>query len=340
MVEQGTPRQMVKALVRGEALARPLLLPVVFSLGSRLENLPLRDFLGNPTKIANAMRQIRATLKIDGLTCYWDPLVEVEALGGNVGRKSDGSGTLIGANAGSIDSLRQAVEAAGGISKMGRVRVAVEVLQRLKVMLKDEPALMVRVTGPHTMATQLTASSDISPGDMLEFAADVTASLVRCYLEAGADVVFLAESTLPTKSASDFERWRILLDPVVNVIRFFEALPVLLFEDEISPGDMELVRGHSWDCAICLHLQAETARDWQGVAPWLGVSMRGLDLARSEGEFGDWATSNLGAASAIHVSFLTSSDWPVTSDLKSLAKNLSTIRGHYGISGLKYGKYV
>jgi hypothetical protein len=334
MAEQRTPRQMVKALVRGETLARPLLLPVAFSLGSRLENLPLRDFLENPTKIANALRQIRSTLKIDGVTCYWDPLLEVEALGGKVEWKSDGSRTLIAANAGGInsDGLRQIVEAAGGISKIGRVRVAVEVLQRLKVMLKDEPALMVRVTGPHTLARQLTASSNPSPSsspdDMLEFAADVTASLVRGYLEAGADVVFLAESALPTKSAGDFERWRTLLDPVVNVIRFFESLPVLLFEDAISSQDLEVVRGHSWDCAMCLDLQAETACDWQGVAPWLGVSMQGLDLARSEGEFGEWATSILGAASAIHVSFLTSPDLPAESDLKSLARNLSTIRGH------------
>jgi len=338
MAEQRTPRQMVKALVRGEALARPLLLPVVFSLGSRLENLPLRDFLGNPTKIANALRQIRSTLKIDGLTCYWDPLLEVETLGGNVEWKSDGSRALIRADTGgsNSDGLRQTVETAGGISKMGRVRVAVEVLQRLKVMLKDEPALMVSVTGPHTLATQLTASSNSSPdsspyfshNDMLEFAADVTASLVRGYLEAGADVVFLAESSLPMKSAGDFEHWRSLLDPVVNVIRFFEALPVLLFENAISPGDMELVRGHSWECALCLPLQAETARDWQGVAPWLGVSMQGLDLARSEGEFGEWTTSILAATSAIHVSFLTSSDLPAASDFKSLAKNLSTIRSH------------
>jgi hypothetical protein len=324
MAEQGTPRRMVKALVRGERLVRPLLLPVVFSLGSRLENLPVSDFLVNPTKITNALRQIRSALKIDGLTCYWDPLVEIEALGANGGSISS-------------DGPRARVEAAGGISKMGRIRVAVEVLQRLKVMLHDEPALMVRVTGPHTLATQLTALPDIapdssrhfSPDDMLEFAADVTASLVKGYLEAGADVVFLAEDTLPTKSRGDFERWRTLLDPVVNAIRFFEALPVLLFEHEISSADLELVREHSWDCALCLPLQAGTAHDWRGAAAWLGVSMPGLDLTRSEVEFGERATAILEAAAAIHIgiSFLTSSDLPATSDLRSLAKNLSTIRG-------------
>jgi len=325
---------MVKALVRGETLARPLLLPVVFSLGSRLENLPLREFLKNPTKIANALRQIRSALKIDGLTCYWDPFLEVEALGGKVEWNSDGSAAHTGTNAGdmSIDDLRQKMEANGGISisKMGRIPVAVEVLQRLKVMLKDEPALMIRVTGPHTLATQLASPSDSSsrrssPDDVLEFAAEITASLIKLYLEAGADVVFLAESTLP-KSPEDFEQWRTLLDPVVNVIRFFDALPVLLFEHTISSHDHELVRAHSWDCALCLPLPVESAPDWQGVSAWMGVSMQGLDLTRPEVEFGDHATAILETASAMRASFLTSSDLPVTSDLRSLAKNLAGIR--------------
>lgn len=328
---------MVKALVRGEALARPLVLPVVFSLGSRLENLPLREFLKNPTKIANALRQIRSTLKIDGLACYWDPLLEVGALGGKVEWDSGGSATLAGASTESMssDDLRQRVEADGGVSKISRIRVAVEVLQRLKVMLKDEPALMVRVTGPHTLATQLALFSKISPGasphilpdDMLEFAAEVTASLVKDYLEAGADVVFMAESVLPTRSSEDFESWRHRLDPVVNVVRFFEALPVLLFEHAISPQDQELVRAYSWDSAICLPLPVESALDWQGVSPWMGVSMQGLDLTRPEIEFGEHAMAFLEGTSAIHARFLTSSDLPVTSDLRSLARNLSTLRG-------------
>ncbi len=244
MIEQGTPRQSVKALVRGEMLTRPLLLPVVFSLGARLENLPLRDFLGNPTKIANALRQIRSVLKVDGLACYWDPVLELEA--------------LTSTNAESIAQLRRGVEAAGGVAKMGRVRVAVEVLQRLKVMLKDEPVLMVRVTGPNTLALQLSASSESSAGEGLEFAAEITASLVQSYLEAGADMVLLAESALATQ---DFERWRALVDPVINVIRFFEALPVLWFDQALPPEDLKMIRENRWDCAICL--SAGSASEWR-----------------------------------------------------------------------------
>ena len=76
------PRQAVKELLQGIAPSRPLLLPIVFSLGARIENLPLRDFLLNPTKISNALRQIRTHLRSDGVTCYFDPFLEAEALGG------------------------------------------------------------------------------------------------------------------------------------------------------------------------------------------------------------------------------------------------------------------
>src|SRR6202158_927360 len=82
MAETFNPRQAVKGLLEGIAPPRPLFLPIVFSLGARIENLPLRNFLSNPTKISNALRQIRTHLRSDGLTCYFDPLLEAEALGG------------------------------------------------------------------------------------------------------------------------------------------------------------------------------------------------------------------------------------------------------------------
>src|ERR1700683_4523125 len=51
MGDASTPRQMVKALLQGATPSRPLLVPVIFSLGARLQNLPLPHFLANPTKI-------------------------------------------------------------------------------------------------------------------------------------------------------------------------------------------------------------------------------------------------------------------------------------------------
>ncbi|MGH3053909.1 MAG: hypothetical protein ACRDL7_02905, partial [Gaiellaceae bacterium] len=67
MPHDSTPRAIIKGLLRNETPPRPLLMPIIFSLGARLENLPLREYLSNPTKISNALRQIRSVLKVDGL---------------------------------------------------------------------------------------------------------------------------------------------------------------------------------------------------------------------------------------------------------------------------------
>jgi hypothetical protein len=82
MAKQIDPHELMKTISRGTAPPRPLFLPIVFSHAARIENVPLHTFLGNPTKITQALRQLRAHLRSDGLTCYFDPYLEVEALGG------------------------------------------------------------------------------------------------------------------------------------------------------------------------------------------------------------------------------------------------------------------
>src|SRR2546426_4781132 len=84
-----TPRQMVKGVLNGIVQPRPLFLPIVFSLGAKVENVPLGSFLGNPTKISSSLRQMRMHLRADGVACYFDPYLEVEALGAKLQRISD-----------------------------------------------------------------------------------------------------------------------------------------------------------------------------------------------------------------------------------------------------------
>jgi hypothetical protein len=81
---------MIRAMLQGEPLPRPLLLPIVFSLGARMENLSLQAFLANATKIANSQRQIRNVLGLDGVTCCYDPYLEADALGFELEWSADG----------------------------------------------------------------------------------------------------------------------------------------------------------------------------------------------------------------------------------------------------------
>jgi hypothetical protein len=250
VVDSATPRAMIRAMVQGARLPRPLLLPIVFSLGARLENVPLRAFLSNPTKIAGALRQLRGALALDGVICYFDPYLEVEALGGEVQWHADGASRTLRAGSTGFDTLRERWPSPGEIGQLGRVSVAGEVVRRLKVMLPGEPALAVSVSGPRAVVAQLTGKA---PGgesvseEAMEFAAEAAVALCKSFLDAGANVIFLREEV---GAIQDWQRWADSLNPIVNVIRFYEALPVLLPANP-SGGPVPIAASEACEGLIC-----------------------------------------------------------------------------------------
>src|ERR1700690_1445118 len=143
MAENNTPHQILKDLVHGGVLSRPLFVPIVFALGARVENVSLRAFLANPTKISHSLRQTRPHLRSDGVSCYFDPLLEAEALGGKLEWRSDNEPPALrwppGSEPGQLpEGLRSPEE----MLRNGRLPVALEVIRRLKALLRDEVLLM------------------------------------------------------------------------------------------------------------------------------------------------------------------------------------------------------
>ena len=143
MAEDYTPREIVKNLLQGTAPPRPLFLPIVFSLGARIENMPLRSFLTNPTKITNSVRQIRGRVRSDGITCYFDPFLEAQALGGTVEWESGDYARAVRwpgpAFNGEVPAgLRSPEDSV----KSSSVITAAEVIRRLKSLMRDDALLM------------------------------------------------------------------------------------------------------------------------------------------------------------------------------------------------------
>ena len=260
MIEQLSPRQVMKSLLQGNPQPRPLIVPTVFSLGAKIENLSFRAYLDNPTKISNALRQIRTQLRTDGVSCYFDPLLEAEALGGAPHWDEANQSRTIRwpepAHRGELPTrLRSPEEAANS----PRVKAAVEVIRRLNSLLRDEPLLMAGVSGPFTLAARL---SQLDPGEVrrgqepsesaLEIAAAAITKIASAFLEAGANLIFVREESLPTLSSEKCQNWESLLAPVFNIIRFYEALPVLQISAEsATAGNVEAILQQSWDAILC-----------------------------------------------------------------------------------------
>lgn len=334
MAEPFNPRQAVKGLLEGIAPPRALFLPIVFSLGALIENLSLRNFLSNPTKISNALRQIRTHLRSDGVTCYFDPLLEAEALGGVLDWDAPGQRA----------SLRwlQPVETGGlpgGLcspdeaAKGGRVPVAVEVIARMKPLIRGQSLLMAGVTGPLTLAALLTQMKDTNgnldrdPGAAtMDLAGDVTASVAREFVEAGADTILIREQVLPSLSAETAADWATRLATTINIIRFYGALPVLLLPcQDAMAANSRLVAGQNWGCILCPETHSITPT---GLESFAALEPSRLGLALPSAIFESGAANVEGGAESVSHAILgshpavvtTACDMPANVDLKRLNK--------------------
>ena len=256
-----TARHIAKNLLNGEPPPRPLLLPIVFALGAKVENIPLSGFLNNPTKIVNASRQMRSHLQADGVACYFDAFLEVEALGATLQRSSNDEPQLIEwkhsiAPGGLPVGLHSPEEAA----KNGRIPVAVEVIRRLNALPNRDFLLVASVSGPVALAALLTQAYKCQdknfedlPAEALEFASSVTTQVATTLLEAGADAIFIHERIPIRLTAKTCEEWMSLLSPTINVTRFYEALPVLQLAGVPSAlENWETILRQPWDCVLCL----------------------------------------------------------------------------------------
>jgi hypothetical protein len=264
MLKDFKPREAVRGLLQSIAPARPLFLPIVFSLGARIENISLRNFLTNPTKISNALRQIRTHLRSDSITCYLDPYLEAEALGGVLDWASDARHPSLRWPHPSHDGeLPEGLCAPDEAAKRGRVPIAVEVIRRLKPLVRDDFLLVAGVTGPLTLAAQLaqidtsgSAHKQPPPDSALSLAADVTPVVARALVEAGANVIFVREELLPG-SAADLSDWASRLASTINIVRFYEALPVLLLGPQhFAAGKLDAVFAESMDAVVSAPIES------------------------------------------------------------------------------------
>ena len=332
MAESFNPRQVVKGILEGIAPPRPLFLPIVFSLGARIENLPLRNFLSNPTKISNALRQIRTHLRSDGVTCYFDPLLEAEALGGVLDWDAQGQRASLrwpqpGGTGDLPDGLRSPDEAA----KSGRVPVAVEVIARLKPLVRGQSLLMAGVSGPFTLAALLTQAK-VTNGNLdrapdaaaLDLAGEVTAAVARAFVEAGADAIFIREQVLPSLTAETSAQWSARLATTINIIRFYEALPVLLLTcQDAATANSSSIAGLKWNCVLCVETHSISS-DKLGSFATLAPSRLGVALPPSMFESDALISEEVGGPGSTEILDLhpavitTAGDVSQNADLKRL----------------------
>lgn len=328
-----TPRQIVQELLHATRPPRPLFLPIVFRLGAKLENLPLREFLGNATKISNSLRQIRGHLRADGISCYFDPNLEVEALGAAI--EWDGDSARVTWPDAARNGGPLTLKPAEVVAKSGPVAVAIDVIKRLNALVRDGTLLMAGVTGPFALAAKIAQPGDARsveiPSEVLEHAALVTTAVSSAFAEAGANVIFIREELTDTSQTTaapplrsvqgwdheSFDNWASLLEPMFNVIRFYQGLPVLHLSSDSVARNRELILQREWDCVLSVPVASSDFPD---------VTALGVGLAvPSEQEIDDQAVTEA-ISEAKPVLITTVDDIPANADIKRLTTLSHAVR--------------
>jgi hypothetical protein len=340
MAENIAPRQILRDLLQGSAPSRPLFVPIVFALGARVENLSPRAFLGNPTKISNSLRQVRGPLRSDGVSCYFDALLEAEALGGKLEWASEHEAATVRWPAASERGQLPAGLASPEDSlKRGRVPVALEVIRRLKALLREDSLLMAGVSGPFTLAARLTGllgqdplTREDLPDSALEVANSTIMHISKAFAEAGVNLVFLREEILPILREQTAEEWTSMLAPTLNIIRFYEALPVLqIANDRAFAGNSEVALQLARDCIVCptlealRNLAAEKHGDTRSAKLGVGLPAAALQQDQHSGTSFDRSLGQV-IRDLRPAIVTTAEDVPPTTDLKRLAAISEVVR--------------
>ncbi|MFL5590757.1 MAG: uroporphyrinogen decarboxylase family protein [Ktedonobacteraceae bacterium] len=274
------PISIVKALIQGQPPARRLFVPLIFTLAAKLEDVPLSNFVVNPTKIANSLAAIYQRLRLDGVTCYYDLFLVAEALGCQLNLSTSPPALERPTRETALKMLQQR----GDVKQRGRLPVALEVVHRLRGTLRNSPALVIGLPGPLRIAQQLfgqdvlreLAEGDDDALDSFETLVEITLSVAQAFCLAGTHLLYFDELDVPVEFLAI---WQETMVAVWKTVRFHGALPVLStpqplqFEDPANapllclkpaPGDQAPLSGMPF--ALALPAVEETFPD---VSPWL-----------------------------------------------------------------------
>jgi len=204
-------------------------------------------------------------------------------------------------------------------------------------MLVGEPALMVVINGPRSLAAQLTeveATTDSLKEVSVVLGAEVALSVSRTFVEAGADVVVLRERWTSAMSPEGIRRWVDSIEPIANLLRFYEVLPVLLLDAPGASGENLAQLANELPNCVLVPLPT----DGRAKLPGLSRRLNGIALPVSIFESDQFKRGSISQAVTSlrfepDLALLTSShDVPPTADPKQVALFFQQVRSHISVS--------
>ncbi len=175
-----TGRELFNCFLNDQPLSRPVFVPMIRGLLSRIENMPMERLMSDPTLWANALVKAHKLFRFDGVVVGLDFTLMAEACGCRISWEDD---RPVAANP--ENGLFEAPE------ETGRMKHTLEVASRVFDVSRNEQACIAAMTGPLTLADML-----FGRGKGLEHLGEVKQMLVRvaeAFCKTGPDVLIFME---------------------------------------------------------------------------------------------------------------------------------------------------
>jgi hypothetical protein len=216
-----------------------IFVPLIFSFGAKLEDLPMETFLHDPTKVSNALRTIQNYFRTDGIFTYGDGQLLPEALGCVCrGTAAVKDGPVL--NPDRADDVERRLDE---ILQHERVSIAIEVTKRLNMLLPDT-LLAGLLTGPVTLATRLTGVSGeeaLGQPKLISLTTKAALTFTRALGDTGIDILIVSEDALPPIDANLARVLPRVYSPIWNTAKYY-GFPALLMVREFSTENVAALR--------------------------------------------------------------------------------------------------
>jgi hypothetical protein len=225
---------VIRDLIKERLPSKPIFAPIIFTLSAKMENMPIRIFLSNPTKIVSAIRELQKFLRNDGVVAYFDTTLEAEACGCALDWEYMSPKV--------VSHLPKDERSFAEISRKkildkGRMPVAIEVVKRLRALIRGGEVIIGSITGPLTLPFKLwgdVGGSDLY-SEMLEAAGSIVLQSTRAFCEAGVNILLIVEESMPELNYELFQdKLHGILSTLCNVAKYYEVLAALMIRGPLN----------------------------------------------------------------------------------------------------------
>jgi uroporphyrinogen decarboxylase len=235
MMAELSSKELVKGLFQLKNPPRRPFIPWVGAFAAQLEQITPEEMMTDPGLLSTSLLGAQQLFGYDAIATVFDASLEAEACGCEIEWPDDGSGPRTTSH-----PLEDGAPIEGldipNLDRRGRIPTVLEAVKRIGIVRGKQVAIIGVITGPLTLARQLTGDglvTGLNEGSAeslrtVEAAGAAGLRLCRKYCESGVDAIVVAEEMLadikpglmPTIAPSLKSMW--------NVARFFGVHSLVL----------------------------------------------------------------------------------------------------------------